>query len=150
MLVDITITLTFLHSMSLHDSIQLSAGRSLPTLLGSQEIDTGSPLKLHSSLFLILSVYFFLILTLIVDNRCLVLDLLSVHLIRNINGSTIISYHPTLNNPTTTAKFLHERIRFAGSTVKLFFFPIRLSNSQAKAFTGKVCSKGRKTPLSFY
>lgn len=49
-----------------------------------------------------------------VDQRLLVLDLLSVHLDRNINGSTIISYHPTLNIPATTAKFLYERIRFAG------------------------------------
>ena len=48
------------------------------------------------------------------DNRLLVLDLLSVHLIRNIKGSTIISFHPSLNLPTTTAPFLHERIRFAG------------------------------------
>jgi len=45
------------------------------------------------------------------------LDLLSVHLVRNINGSTIISYHPTLNIPSTTAQFLHERIRFAGRSV---------------------------------
>ena len=43
------------------------------------------------------------------------LDLLSVHLVRNINGSTIISFHPTLNIPATTAQFLHERIRFAGA-----------------------------------
>ena len=65
-----------------------------------------------------LSFYLFLfylfILISILDKRLLVLDLLSVHLVRNINGSTIISYHPTLNIPATTAKFLHERIRFAG------------------------------------
>lgn len=43
------------------------------------------------------------------------LDLLSVHLIRNVAGSTIIvSYHPSLNFPTTTAQFLQERIRFSG------------------------------------
>lgn len=42
------------------------------------------------------------------------LDLLSVHLIRNVAGSTIISYHPSLNLPTTTAQFLQERIRFSG------------------------------------
>ena len=68
MLVDITITLTFLHSMSEHDAIQLAANRSsenaeVSTLLGSQKIDTQSPLVLHSSLFLILSLYFSLILT---------------------------------------------------------------------------------------
>jgi len=51
--------------------------------------------------------------------RLLVLDLLSVHLIRNINGSTIISYHPSLPQPTTTAEDLHRRILLAG---KSFFY----------------------------
>jgi hypothetical protein len=101
----ITITLTFLHSLSNHDAVQLAANRSMEslhdasTLLGSQSIDTHAPLILYS------------------NQRLLVLDLLSVHLVRNINGSTIISYHPTLNIPATTAKFLHERIRFAGQSV---------------------------------
>jgi hypothetical protein len=48
------------------------------------------------------------------DNRQLVLDLLSVHLIRHVDGSTMISFHPEIDHPTTTAKYLHERIRFAG------------------------------------
>lgn len=101
----ITISLTFLHSVTDHDAVQLSANRKdtddddASTLLGKQSIDTQAPLVLHS------------------NNRLLVLDLLSVHLVRNINGSTIISYHPNLNLPTTTAKFLHERIRFAGQSV---------------------------------
>ncbi|KDR77304.1 hypothetical protein GALMADRAFT_246652 [Galerina marginata CBS 339.88] len=102
----ITVTLTFLRSMSNHDAIQLNAafGKSTdtlkaPTLLGTQTIDPHSPLALYS------------------NNRLLVLDLLAVHLIRNVNGSTILSFHPTLNLPTTTASFLHERIRFAGQSV---------------------------------
>jgi len=101
----ITISLTFLHSMSDLEAIQFVANRSTDsvheasTLLGSQNIDTQSPLILYS------------------NKRLLVLDLLSVHLIRNINGSTIISFHPTLNIPATTAPFLHERIRFAGQSV---------------------------------
>ncbi|KAH9474783.1 hypothetical protein JR316_0013248 [Psilocybe cubensis] len=105
----ITITLTFLRSMSNHDAVQLNHafGKSTDslkakapgTLLGSQKIDPHSPLMLHS------------------NNRLLVLDLLAVHLIRNVNGSTILSFHPTLNLPTTTAAFLHERIRFAGQSV---------------------------------
>ncbi|PPQ92528.1 LOW QUALITY PROTEIN: hypothetical protein CVT25_010361 [Psilocybe cyanescens] len=105
----ITVTLTFLRSMSNHDAIQLShaLGKSTEslktkaqgTLLGTQKIDPHSPLLLHS------------------NNRLLVLDLLAVHLIRNVNGSTILSFHPTLNLPTTTAAFLHERIRFAGQSV---------------------------------
>jgi hypothetical protein len=57
------------------------------------------------------------ILTTNIDRKVLTLDLLSVHLIRNLNGSTMISYHPTLNLPTTTAQYLHERIRFAGQSV---------------------------------
>ena len=48
------------------------------------------------------------------DKRRLRLDMLSVHLIRNINGSTIISYHPKMIFPTTTAAFFHQRIRLAG------------------------------------
>ncbi|KAF8809596.1 hypothetical protein BYT27DRAFT_7135830 [Phlegmacium glaucopus] len=100
----ITITLTFLRSMSRYDAVQLSATQpthdpDADTLLGSQSIDTHAPLTLYS------------------NNRLLVLDLLSMHLIRNVNGSTIISYHPSLNFPTTTAKYLHERIRFAGQSV---------------------------------
>ncbi|KAF8955067.1 hypothetical protein BDZ97DRAFT_1765535 [Flammula alnicola] len=102
----ITVTLTFLRSMSNHDAVQLNAafGKSTdtlqaPTLLGTQMIDPHSPLALYS------------------NGRLLVLDLLAVHLIRNVNGSTIISFHPSLNLPTTTAPFLHERIRFAGQSV---------------------------------
>ena len=52
-----------------------------------------------------------------IDQKVLTLDLLSVHLIRNLKGSTMISYHPILNLPTTTAHYLHERIRFAGQSV---------------------------------
>lgn len=46
----------------------------------------------------------------------LVLDLLSVHLVRNVEGSTIISFHPETDSPTTSAEYLHERIRFAGGS----------------------------------
>ena len=107
--------------MSDHDAIQLAANSSseaneVTTLLGSQKIDTQSPLVLHSSLFPHpISFIFFSHFDINLDKRLLVLDLLSVHLVRNINGSTIISYHPSMNIPATTAKFLHERIRFAGT-----------------------------------
>ena len=58
--------------------------------------------------------------------RQLVLDLLSVHLIRNVESSVIISFHPTLDHPATKANYLHDRIRFAGkqaihSTLLLVF-----------------------------
>ncbi|KAF8157287.1 hypothetical protein BJ912DRAFT_1035868 [Pholiota molesta] len=104
----ITVSLTFLRSMSGHDALHLNAAFSKSqdslkhpprTLLGTQMIDPHSPLALYS------------------NGRLLVLDLLAVHLIRNKNGSTIISFHPSLNLPTTTAPFLHERIRFAGQSV---------------------------------
>ena len=66
--------------------------------------------------------FFFSFRLLIVDKHLLVLDLLSVHLVRDINGSTIISYHPTLNITTTTARFLYERIRFAGTSKLIIKF----------------------------
>jgi hypothetical protein len=56
--------------------------------------------------------------------RQLVLDLLSVHLIRHVDGSTIISFHPEIDHPTTTAAYLHERIRFAGGSYKKFLFTL--------------------------
>ena len=62
--VDITTTLTFLHSMSDHEAIQLVANRSTDsvdeaasTLLGSQKIDTHAPLILYSSLSLFVSLF---------------------------------------------------------------------------------------------
>ncbi|KAG6818314.1 hypothetical protein H0H93_006039 [Arthromyces matolae] len=65
-----------------------------------QMIDTQAPLKLRSK------------------RRILVLDLLSVHLIRNSENSTIISYHPEMeHHPTTKASYLWERIRYAGQSV---------------------------------
>ncbi|KAF9037772.1 hypothetical protein BJ165DRAFT_1416932 [Panaeolus papilionaceus] len=109
---DITITLTFLHSVSKGMAKNMSsefpdAGRSSLTLVGGKRgnesqghpmIDTQAPLNLGS-------------------DKQLVLDLMSVHFIRKEHGSTIISYHPSLALPTTTAEYLHKRIRFAGQSV---------------------------------
>ncbi|KIL56903.1 hypothetical protein M378DRAFT_172312 [Amanita muscaria Koide BX008] len=47
----------------------------------------------------------------------LALDLLSVHLVRNVKGNTIISYHANMDLPTTKAHYMHERILFAGQSV---------------------------------
>lgn len=108
----ITVTLTFLKSLSLEPYNRQHRGsrasfRSIDmlgsqeegaTLLSKQMIDTQAPLRLRFS------------------NRQLVLDLLSVHLIRHLDGSTIISFHPDINHPTTKAGYLHERIRFAGKS----------------------------------
>ncbi|KAF6751702.1 hypothetical protein DFP72DRAFT_906894 [Ephemerocybe angulata] len=105
----ITVTLTFIKSMkesdfsdymhSASDRRSVASRNGTQALLGSQRIDTQAPLFLYS------------------NQKVLPLDLLSIHLIRNINGSTIISYHPSLNIPTTSAPHLHERIRFAGQSV---------------------------------
>ena len=53
----------------------------------------------------------------VADNKVLVLDLLSVHLVRNVAGNTIISLHPNIKlHVTLEAAYLHERIRFAGKS----------------------------------
>ncbi|KAJ3552828.1 hypothetical protein NP233_g12785 [Leucocoprinus birnbaumii] len=106
----ITICLTFLRSMPKDtDAVRMDASgvrkssdsiaSARPSTLSQMMIDTQAPLPLSSS------------------GQLLVLDLLSVHLIRNTDGSTIISYHPSLPLPTTTAKDLHQRIQFAGQSV---------------------------------
>ncbi|KAF9460682.1 hypothetical protein BDZ94DRAFT_1265618 [Collybia nuda] len=109
----ITITLTFLKSLAVP---QDQTGTLRSTLYGSvynmiglnervdQMIDIQAPLKLQSS------------------NSMLALDLLSVHLIRKENGSTMISYHHGKDeHGTTTVKYLQERIRFAGQSVLVVF-----------------------------
>ncbi|KAK0194621.1 hypothetical protein F5146DRAFT_925341 [Armillaria mellea] len=106
----ITITLTFLKTMdaviaSDHSSIQstTSSTASEDTLAreqsGEQVINTQAPLVLRSG-----------------DGCSLVLDLLAVHLIRNVEGNTLISYHNS-DHGATSAPYLHERIRFAGQSV---------------------------------
>ncbi|KAH9474784.1 hypothetical protein JR316_0013249 [Psilocybe cubensis] len=117
----ITITLTFVRSIANDENANFRissqhAMESSPTLtdqegrssrkpgiqLAHQMIDTHAPLALES------------------NGRLLLLDLLSVHLIRRKQGSTIISYHANKDLPTTTAPVLHERIRFAGMYTYLF------------------------------
>jgi len=50
------------------------------------------------------------------EGRSLIPDLISLHLIRRAHGSIIISYHANGKDfPTTSAEYLHERIRFAGT-----------------------------------
>lgn len=112
----LTLTLVFLRSLPPVDALRLSSRspysfNTTDTLtnvndapvsnLAHQMIDTQAPLDLVSGS----------------GSRQLALDLLSVHLVRKSSGSVIISYHPNLALPTTTAPFLHERIRFAGQSV---------------------------------
>ncbi|KAJ7481580.1 hypothetical protein FB451DRAFT_1338315 [Mycena latifolia] len=89
-----TITLTFLRTMDHPEASSAHTGSASST----QVIDTQAPLFLHSS------------------DHYLILDLLAVHLIRSTDGNTIISYHSN-DNDTTSATYLHERIRFAGQSV---------------------------------
>ncbi|KAJ3563227.1 hypothetical protein NP233_g9075 [Leucocoprinus birnbaumii] len=118
----ITITLTFLRSVSLEEmpdhkaatrpysghhsnlsketiSSMDAVNNALESTLFEESIDTKAPLKLRYS------------------DRYLCLDLLSVHVIRHVDGNTIISYHPDMDLPTTGAEKLHDRIRFAGQSV---------------------------------
>ncbi|KAF8194202.1 hypothetical protein BJ912DRAFT_901347, partial [Pholiota molesta] len=109
----ITISLTFIRFLPSNDASRASRlsarspnvaatariGPRNRTILVERMIDTQAPLALGSS------------------GRLLVLDLLSVHLIRRKRGSTIISYHSDKDLLTTTAPYLHERIRFAGQSV---------------------------------
>ncbi|KAM6495200.1 CorA-like Mg2+ transporter domain containing protein [Amanita muscaria] len=104
----ITITLPFIQSLPdslvpaiirptpLDSSTMLDNGRQN---LVSQMIDTQAPLRLES------------------NHKALVLDLLSVHLVRNVAGNTMISFHAKIELPTTKARYLHERVRFAGQSV---------------------------------
>ncbi|KAF4612869.1 hypothetical protein D9613_011170 [Agrocybe pediades] len=53
-----------------------------------------------------------------IEGRVLLPDLLSLHLIRGTaHGSTIISYHADKSFDTTSAEYLHKRVRFAGKSV---------------------------------
>ncbi|KAJ7481617.1 hypothetical protein FB451DRAFT_1236610 [Mycena latifolia] len=100
----ITITLTFLRTMDHPEASSMntfptgSASSTMTSHYGQQVIDTQAPLFLHSS------------------DHYLILDLLAVHLIRSTDGNTIISYHNN-DHDTTSATYLHERIRFAGQSV---------------------------------
>ncbi|KAJ7747969.1 hypothetical protein DFH07DRAFT_830716 [Mycena maculata] len=104
----ITITLTFLRPM---DHPEASSMHTFPrsdsasdtmmspaNLYNHQVINTQAPLFLSHG------------------DHYLILDLLAVHLIRSTDGNTIISYHNT-EPDTTSAPYLHERIRFAGQSV---------------------------------
>jgi hypothetical protein len=47
----------------------------------------------------------------------LLLDLLAIHMIRDPDSSTVISYHHSAGPYTTSAKRLHTRVRLAGQSV---------------------------------
>jgi len=101
-----------LPSVSL-SGIRRSIQKSLLRSPAEQMIDTQAPLRLHSSM-IYPDVYLYITDIIHLAKRQLVLDLLSVHLIRKADSSVIISFHPTIDHPTTKADYLHDRIRFAG------------------------------------
>jgi hypothetical protein len=51
------------------------------------------------------------------DEKVLVLDTLAIHVIRKIEDSTIISYHPNTEGSITSSCGLHARFRLAGKSV---------------------------------
>ena len=87
--------------------------------LAEPMINTQAPLRLHSSMSYPDVHPNITYIIHLLGKRELVLDLLSVHLIRKRDSSVIISFHPTLDHPTTAADYLHERIRFAGKQATL-------------------------------
>ncbi|PBK63762.1 hypothetical protein ARMSODRAFT_1023661 [Armillaria solidipes] len=103
---DITINLTFLKTMDYEIPVvasnPTSSTRNEDTPTRKRVINTQTPLVLRSRLS---------------GKGCaLVLDLLAVHLIRNVKGNTLISYH-TSGCKATSAPFLQERMHYAGQSV---------------------------------
>jgi hypothetical protein len=110
----ITITLPFIQVVPSDVLPEEGSQASSVTLVPKEEdqivtkvIDTQAPLKIQLKRFDLGNKV----------EQALIPDLLSVHLVRNVNGSTIISYHANTDLPTTKANYLHERIRFAGQSV---------------------------------
>ncbi|KIL68357.1 hypothetical protein M378DRAFT_21887 [Amanita muscaria Koide BX008] len=103
----ITITIPFIRSRKLesHRKRPIHTWITPDTRINliTQEIDTLKPLNLQK-------------FGSDGPNKVLVRNLLSVHLIRNVTKSIIISYHGGKSDDTTAA-YLHERIRYAGRSV---------------------------------
>ncbi|KAF8523159.1 hypothetical protein BU17DRAFT_86332 [Hysterangium stoloniferum] len=95
----ITIVLAFPRTIeNVGESLRSTSdsGRSA-TLTDKLEIDTQSPLYTR--------------------DHHLVLDLLGVHMIRDVQSSTLISYQPPSPHPVTSASSIHSRVYLAGQTV---------------------------------
>ncbi|KAF9011850.1 hypothetical protein BDQ17DRAFT_1405449 [Cyathus striatus] len=108
----ITISMTYLRSLSRKSTrvdpsmseahTEVNTTDSDKASLLEQMIDTKAPLDIRAGDV----------------KRQLILDLLSVHLLRRKEGSVIISYHPSYDTlETTKADYLQKRIRFAGQSV---------------------------------
>ncbi|KAG2036843.1 cora-like Mg2+ transporter protein-domain-containing protein [Suillus americanus] len=51
------------------------------------------------------------------DGRMLFIDLLAIHMVRDVKENTIISYHPESTGHRTSAKHLHSLIQLVGESV---------------------------------
>ncbi|KAK7441986.1 hypothetical protein VKT23_016264 [Stygiomarasmius scandens] len=110
----ITITLTFLRTVEHLEADNASQVLECVSASEHEANDSGPVIDTQAPLFLKSE-----------EGNCdLVIDLLSVHLIRNTDGNTLISYHHT-SPEATSAQYLHERIRFAGRPIRLLakYFP---------------------------
>ena len=99
--------------------IRRSIQKSLPLFPAEQMIDTQAPLRLHSSMIYSDVCPVITDIIHLLARRQLILDLFSVHLIRRVDSSVIISFHPTLDRPTTTADYFLDRIRSTGKQTTL-------------------------------
>ncbi|TFK40046.1 hypothetical protein BDQ12DRAFT_601934 [Crucibulum laeve] len=99
----ITVTLTFLRTMPNPMTVPASpeSGFSPKPIsrAGTATIDTQAPLTLRSC------------------DRTLFIDILAIHMVRRKDSSTIISYHPTSEWKSTSAQYLHSKVKFAGQSV---------------------------------
>ncbi|KAF8873989.1 hypothetical protein BD779DRAFT_1568105 [Infundibulicybe gibba] len=101
----VTVTLSFLRVIPNPTTVPMSpdtltshVGKGLQRA-GTVTIDTQAPLILRS------------------NQRMLLIDLMAIHLVRRPESSTLISYHPPPEWFTTSARYLHSRVRFAGQSV---------------------------------
>ena len=137
---DITVTLTFVRSMEQESAVdpcdesiktgstKSRVGSSLMTpwpyfqnqFAEIEHIDTHAPLSLRSRMSRdkqkIRVVYEDWPPRTFTEKRLLLLDLLAIHMVRDVNGSTIISYHHAMDG-STTAKDLFTRLKLVGRSV---------------------------------
>lgn len=100
----ITIVLNFLRAIDRptpdNSTSSTSSGtKRVLSRAGTLMFDSLAPLSLHSS------------------NKVVLIDLLALHMIRQKDSSTIISYHPPAEWLGTSAATLHSRFHFAGQSV---------------------------------
>lgn len=97
----ITITLPFLrpeHKLGSPYTRPSSTDPEPWSLVTSTPIDTQASFSLH-------------------DGRMLFIDLLAIHMVRDVKENTIISYHPESTWNRTSAKHLHSLIQLVGESV---------------------------------